>query len=439
MTAGSEFNINKVWDFIESKPFNNKDYSPMFSTAKEIYDKFGEKELEMYTNFQWNGRDTPIHRKELANLQRIKTMDGASKMRETKINESNVICFNIINSELAHEVNSNKFLLSKLETKRIKGKEFFALSPEIYDKFSDFALSRGYNNSEDFWEVDDEGKEADTDWTDGKFHMKENSMNTQQLTKFTKYIKSYLNSKGYDVHTIYNDKRSTGSRRIKIMGRARLSDQEENKIVSELEDKFRKIPDIKFWFGGHFFVELPTDINVSKLPTMENKMKKLTVEQKAKVIKFAKKLVENSNKFSKGGVVSFSIMDSKMNDAFQNSVFADDIDYDREGNYTLTPNLFAKFEQWADDNNFGSPVDYREIMESKKMVGKKIIKENNNYTMISALREIADDLLLQTELLIDRQYGKVEHDAFKNQWYKTANEFEKKFKTIIKSLMKSGQ
>lgn len=79
------------------------------------------------------------------------------------------------------------------------------------------------------------------------------------------------------------------------------------------------------------------------------------------------------------------------------------------------------------------------IKFAKDLVDKKIIKENNNYTMISALREIADDLLLQTELLIDRQYGKVEHDAFKNQWYKTANEFEKKFKTIIKSLMKSGQ
>lgn len=362
MPPGSEFNINKVWDFIESKPFHNKDYSPMFSTAREIYDKFGKKELEMYANFQWNGRNTPIHRKELANLQRIKTMDAASNSRKSKMNESNLICFTINNHELKDELDGNKYLSSKLDYKDIKGDTFLCYPPEIYDKFSDFALSRGYNNSEDFWEVDDEGKEADTDWTDGKFHMKENSMNAQQLTKFTKYIKSYLNSKGYDVHTIYNDKRNSGSRRIKIMGRARLSDQEENKIVSELEDKFRTIPDIKFWFGGHFFIELPAEINVDKLPTMENKMKKLTVEQKAKVIKFAKTLVD-----------------------------------------------------------------------------KKIIKENNNYTMISALREIADDLLLQTELLIDRQYGKVEHDAFKNQWYKTANEFEKKFKTIIKSLMKSGQ
>lgn len=87
--TGSEFNINKVWDFIESKPFHNKDYSPMFSTAREIYDKFGKKELEMYANFQWNGRNTPIHRKELANLQRIKTMDAASNSRKSKMNESN--------------------------------------------------------------------------------------------------------------------------------------------------------------------------------------------------------------------------------------------------------------------------------------------------------------------------------------------------------------
>ncbi len=73
------------------------------------------------------------------------------------------------------------------------------------------------------------------------------------------------------------------------------------------------------------------------------------------------------------------------------------------------------------------------------LVDKKIIKENNTYTMISALREIADDLLLQTELLIDRQYGQLDHNKFKNEWYKNANEFEKKFKVIIKSLMKAGK
>ena len=69
----------------------------------------------------------------------------------------------------------------------------------------------------------------------------------------------------------------------------------------------------------------------------------------------------------------------------------------------------------------------------------KIIKENNTYTMVSALREITDDLLLQTELLIDKHYGSMDHNAFKNMWYKNANQFEKKFQTIIKSLMKAGK
>ena len=32
----TEFNINKVWDFIESKPFYNKSYMPKFNTAEEI-------------------------------------------------------------------------------------------------------------------------------------------------------------------------------------------------------------------------------------------------------------------------------------------------------------------------------------------------------------------------------------------------------------------
>lgn len=79
------------------------------------------------------------------------------------------------------------------------------------------------------------------------------------------------------------------------------------------------------------------------------------------------------------------------------------------------------------------------VKKTTSKPGQKIIKENNSYTMISALREIADDLLLQTELLIDRQYGQLDHNKFKNEWYKNANEFEKKFKVIIKSLMKAGK
>ena len=86
------------------------------------------------------------------------------------------------------------------------------------------------------------------------------------------------------------------------------------------------------------------------------------------------------------------------------------------------------------DNN-----DDEYIVTNSRMAESKIIKENNTYTMVSALREITDDLLLQTELLIDKHYGSMDHNAFKNMWYKNANQFEKKFQTIIKSLMKAGK
>lgn len=80
-----------------------------------------------------------------------------------------------------------------------------------------------------------------------------------------------------------------------------------------------------------------------------------------------------------------------------------------------------------------SPVKVKALEESK------VINENNTYTMISALREIVDDLLLSTELLIDNNYGKLEHKEFKDAWYKSSNEFEKKFRNIIKNLMKAGK
>jgi hypothetical protein len=65
----------------------------------------------------------------------------------------------------------------------------------------------------------------------------------------------------------------------------------------------------------------------------------------------------------------------------------------------------------------------------------KIIKENNNYTMISALREALDDLLMKTEMLIDEEYGKSSHKDFKRSWYNISETFEKTFKNIQRSLM----
>ena len=81
----SSFNINKVWDFIESRPFYNKEYMPKFNTAKEIYDEFGPKEMELYNNFEWE--DTygdKLHPKELAARQRQANYNALAGLNEAK-------------------------------------------------------------------------------------------------------------------------------------------------------------------------------------------------------------------------------------------------------------------------------------------------------------------------------------------------------------------
>lgn len=79
----TEFNVNKVWDFIESRPFYNKNYMPKFNTAKEIWDELDSEQKQMYAEFEWE--DTyggEIHKKELQNLQRRKnynTLPGSTE------------------------------------------------------------------------------------------------------------------------------------------------------------------------------------------------------------------------------------------------------------------------------------------------------------------------------------------------------------------------
>jgi len=180
-------------------------------------------------------------------------------------------------------------------------------------------------------------------------------------------------------------------------------------------------------------------------------MKKLTLKERKLVKEYAKKLMKEMHE----DVIYFAIDNEKLDQMLLND-FGLDLDYkhlpDGDVLYCLNNKDWQKFQQLADDNGFdeedyyeldstGHEIDKNNLdkMESKKIVGKKILKENNTYTMVSALREITDDLLLQTELLIDKQYGKVDHNDFKNAWYKNANQFENKFKVIIKSLMKTGK
>jgi hypothetical protein len=79
----TEFNINKVWDFIGSRPFYNKDYMPKFNTAEEIWDKWGPEEKQMYTEFEW--KDTygnKLHPRELANMKRQANYNALKGLKE---------------------------------------------------------------------------------------------------------------------------------------------------------------------------------------------------------------------------------------------------------------------------------------------------------------------------------------------------------------------
>jgi hypothetical protein len=79
------FNINKVWDFIESRPFNNPNYMPKFNIAKEIWDEWGDKEKQLYNDFQWEDKyNGQLHPKEIANLQRRKNYDSLAGINEAE-------------------------------------------------------------------------------------------------------------------------------------------------------------------------------------------------------------------------------------------------------------------------------------------------------------------------------------------------------------------
>ena len=87
-TLDSTFNANKVWAFIESKPFYNKEYMPKFSTAEEIWNEFGPEDKEKYANFIWT--DTygdNIHPREKSALQRRANYDKLAGVKEIDAND----------------------------------------------------------------------------------------------------------------------------------------------------------------------------------------------------------------------------------------------------------------------------------------------------------------------------------------------------------------
>lgn len=185
-----------------------------------------------------------------------------------------------------------------------------------------------------------------------------------------------------------------------------------------------------------------------------NKMSKLTEEQRSKVKKFISRLAESapvdpqfSNPFKNsresilaiGDVLDGNITEDEFISRLYGARNIGNIDIK---NFKLTLGQLAIDAQKAKfklKSTTQHVIDKNATKTNGVFNESKIIKENNTYTMISALREIADDLLLNTELLIDNHYGKLDHEQFKNQWYKASNAFEAKFKTIIKNLMKAGK
>jgi hypothetical protein len=81
----TKFNINKVWDFIGSRPFYNKDYMPEFNTAEEIWDEWGPEEKQMYSNFEWeNTYGDKLHPRELVTRQRQANYNALAGLNEAK-------------------------------------------------------------------------------------------------------------------------------------------------------------------------------------------------------------------------------------------------------------------------------------------------------------------------------------------------------------------
>jgi hypothetical protein len=81
----SGFNINKVWGFIESKPFYNKSYMPKFNTAQEIWDEWGPEEKQMYSEFEWEDvYGDKLHPREKSALQRRANYDKLSGLNESE-------------------------------------------------------------------------------------------------------------------------------------------------------------------------------------------------------------------------------------------------------------------------------------------------------------------------------------------------------------------
>lgn len=116
--------VNKVWDFIDSKPFFNPEYSPKFVDANTIYNRDikGDKAMEKkFKSFKGKKRKNgEVHRKELQNSNR--------RAEYERLNESN--------AEHIEEAARKKVTsVYDITPKAIKAREVWPFSNSKVNKF----------------------------------------------------------------------------------------------------------------------------------------------------------------------------------------------------------------------------------------------------------------------------------------------------------------
>jgi hypothetical protein len=192
----STFNTNKVWAFIESKPFYNKEYMPKFSTAEEIWSKFGPEDKEKYANFAWT--DTygdNIHPREKSALQRKANYDKLAGVKEIDANDP-ILMQTRANTyqKSGKTINTKKEALLALDYIEPTIKE------ENRDEFGNeySTKNKSINESEDTWNAIDVSRKAEKEISNSEW----NSRTTKKLDILKALNKAGKFKKEWDNETL---------------------------------------------------------------------------------------------------------------------------------------------------------------------------------------------------------------------------------------------
>jgi hypothetical protein len=192
----STFNTNKVWAFIESKPFYNKEYMPKFSTAEEIWSEFGPEDKEKYANFAWT--DTygdNIHPREKSALQRKANYDKLAGVKEIDANDP-ILMQTRANTyqKSGKTINTKKEALLALDYIEPTIKE------ENRDEFGNeySTKNKSINESEDTWNAIDVSRKAEKEISNSEW----NSRTTKKLDILKALNKAGKFKKEWDNETL---------------------------------------------------------------------------------------------------------------------------------------------------------------------------------------------------------------------------------------------